>query len=703
MKATIKVLILVVILDLFILPTKVLAGNTINVKSTGAVANDKNDDTQAFKNAINQLSPGDTLYIPQGRYLISESLKFQKSDYTISGDGERSIIEYTYNQKCYVVPSGMTFLSRITPVNAEKATKLDANGNEYAVPYPLDQYNTECLAANADGTYSKSLFDIQNGSRNVVIKNLRVTNSGYFGYWAKLTEMKNEDGTISKLATPYFAPISYAGVMPGIVIRQVENITVDNIIADGFNQAGLLVYTGCVDPNVKNATCKYARNIAITNSTFRYNRVAGLEIGNGQNVQVANNTFYKNGSYYDYETGYGFAGYSGETVQDITVYNNQAVGNYRKGIDFHNGRNIKVLNNYLENNRLFGINVTGNRVNDILVEGNTITGMGTPDWPATNFMNPGLNQPLGGLQGWLGSIAAICFGDAYESRVFHQAVVKNNRILNFQSNYGGAYVFLIYKGFDGSVNGEDYEIEITNNYAEFSGTARLVHMDGTMFYPRGAPTLEGSSLGIKLRIKGNEFVGQNLIYPPFVMKKYQTLDFSDNSIKLENYIPATKTHNFLVGNEMPTSIDRQLSYTNNCITVTPQESMTMIDSHTAGGNVVFTSTGNSFNGKNLETNGAIGTQDLGCILKNTKLTFSKSADKNFTHSDDTVTFTVEATNVSSETLKNITITDVIAAGASFIPDSATGSPIFSDNTLKWTAATLPAKKSIKFKYQVKIK
>lgn len=62
-----------------------------NVRDFGALGNGTNDDSAAFKNAIAALAPGGILFIPQGRYLISETLSVSTA-ISINGEGVGSQI-----------------------------------------------------------------------------------------------------------------------------------------------------------------------------------------------------------------------------------------------------------------------------------------------------------------------------------------------------------------------------------------------------------------------------------------------------------------------------------------------------------------------------------------------------------------------------------------------------------------------------------
>jgi len=72
--------------------TAIRVGDVANVQLYGALGNGS-DATTAFQNAI---ASGKTVYIPQGRYLISSALTLQDGQ-TIYGDGDNSVVSVTAN------------------------------------------------------------------------------------------------------------------------------------------------------------------------------------------------------------------------------------------------------------------------------------------------------------------------------------------------------------------------------------------------------------------------------------------------------------------------------------------------------------------------------------------------------------------------------------------------------------------------------
>jgi hypothetical protein len=110
--------------------------NSISVANFGAVPNNSNSDsTTAFQNAINAASPGQTVWIPQGTYYLSNQL--QVNGVTLQGAGMWYSVLYwnvlgSYTGNNLVTGSGGTFLS----------LAMDSNGNREIHKYGLNLKGT---------------------------------------------------------------------------------------------------------------------------------------------------------------------------------------------------------------------------------------------------------------------------------------------------------------------------------------------------------------------------------------------------------------------------------------------------------------------------------------------------------------------------------------------------------------------------------
>ena len=73
--------------------------NVLNVREFGALGDGSRDDSQSVQTAFDYVKPGQTVYFPAGRYLITKAIKITQDNITITGHGRSSHIIYTYEQK----------------------------------------------------------------------------------------------------------------------------------------------------------------------------------------------------------------------------------------------------------------------------------------------------------------------------------------------------------------------------------------------------------------------------------------------------------------------------------------------------------------------------------------------------------------------------------------------------------------------------
>lgn len=116
-------------------------------------------------------------------------------------------------------------------------------------------------------------------------------------------------------------------------------------------------------------------NNRIIDSYLHHNRVAGVLISYQKDFIADGNTLSWNGHKADGGTGYGIASMAGSYNYGITFTNNKTYYNYRKGLDVHDGDNIVIENNTSIGDRLYGIAVY-NRLfpmDTVTITNNTIT------------------------------------------------------------------------------------------------------------------------------------------------------------------------------------------------------------------------------------------------------------------------------------------------------------------------------------------
>ena len=103
-----------------------------NVKQFGAKGDNETDDTLAFKNIINTVKDGDKIYIPNGKYLLSEEIVINKT-ITIYGSGTLGS-EIIFNS-CNGFILNKNFISikdiNITGINKINNSLIDINNKEF--------------------------------------------------------------------------------------------------------------------------------------------------------------------------------------------------------------------------------------------------------------------------------------------------------------------------------------------------------------------------------------------------------------------------------------------------------------------------------------------------------------------------------------------------------------------------------------------
>ena len=131
--------------------------------------------------------------------------------------------------------------------------------------------------------------------------------------------------------------------------------------------------SGSIDETYENLPI--GTNNRIEDSHLHHNRVAGALFGYQQNFVAENNLLAWNGHEADGGTGYGIAAMAGSYNYGITFTGNTTDHNYRKGLDIHDGTDIVINNNTSNGDRLYGIAVYNRQfaMDKVKITDNTIT------------------------------------------------------------------------------------------------------------------------------------------------------------------------------------------------------------------------------------------------------------------------------------------------------------------------------------------
>lgn len=190
-----------------------------------------------------------------------------------------------------------------------------------------------------------------------------------------------QDGkTIANLSVQYQGEFyrrnrPYFGFVNCIQITDSSNTTVDQVEASGCNRAGVFftsVRTLEPDPasaqrlsykerlrrhEISESQVPVGEGNRLTRSYLHHNRVAGALVAYQKSFAATNNRLEYNGHTNSGGTGYGIATMAGSYNFGVTYRYNATRGNYRKGLDAHDGNDIVIEYNTSISDRLYGIAV----------------------------------------------------------------------------------------------------------------------------------------------------------------------------------------------------------------------------------------------------------------------------------------------------------------------------------------------------------
>lgn len=186
------------------------SGNTLSVIDYGAVANDNTKDNyQAFKDAIAAATEGDTIYIPNGKYYFTTSLKVNsyyahihlKSGITLRGESKNGVILVS------------------------------------------------CFSETENKDLQTTVIGVTNAS-NVAIKNVTVTSNTM-----DLTyDNSNHNASLTIWTGPKYG-ITVASYNNSTIAEKTKNVLIDGVIVEKFLRSGIRI--------------SMAQEVVVKNSTFK--------------------------------------------------------------------------------------------------------------------------------------------------------------------------------------------------------------------------------------------------------------------------------------------------------------------------------------------------------------------------------------------------------------------------------------------------
>ncbi len=225
----------------------------INVKDYGAIGDSITDDTQAFKNALLDLSNGGILYIPKttNYYLLTDEIVITDNIYLI---GNKSKIYFKIDgSKNSVRIQGNNIQIKDIDIFTNLQTSVlnvDCGSNivigHYASLTEETYNNIIFMNVNLtrEGTYSTSVqaIVVYNGCHDIDIKNMIIKggSTGIVAHWGGDIDINNQDTS------------------PATFTCHPHNINVENIIIDSPSLG--LSFSSCYNISVKNVMCLNSTN-----------------------------------------------------------------------------------------------------------------------------------------------------------------------------------------------------------------------------------------------------------------------------------------------------------------------------------------------------------------------------------------------------------------------------------------------------------
>ncbi len=382
--------------------------------------------------------------------------------------------------------------------------------------------NKSSLVIKGDGLKSQLLYyysSYSNSSSKKVGSALAIQNS---------KNIKIRDLNIMGMSDIPSPSFSYSSSTSGIYLDSVEDIKIENVGVSRMSGQGIFV----TSTNKQ----KPSKNVFIEASRLNLNRVAGVMAANVDTITVNASEMNSNGQIGDAGTGYGFAGsslsWSGYPA-NITLTDNEAFRNIRKGLDFHSGVNISVINNSVSENGLYGIDVEGPGIGgQVTIQGNHIHNMGASVTKEFQILND--NHPIVKAN-YTAQICAICIfymKKGSSSLPDKSFLVKDNIIENI-SKYSGSEDFETYgvfafaiANFDGANRDTQISFSIVGN--------RVVNSDVSALFMQGW-TGDKSEGRFDFKFNGNyiEF-SHNISFNQIYFFDAKSVEATNNTFHFEN-------------------------------------------------------------------------------------------------------------------------------------------------------------------------
>lgn len=289
-------------------------GKYVNVNDFGADPTGKLDSLAAIKSALNVAHKESAMVHFDGKYYISNQIVLDNSNSNVKG----------------LFGTGMGK----TTISFDKAQTGEFNPNT----------NHDDIRSDAG-----ILVDHQN-NKTIADLSVQYTNSDFYrkglSYFGKVNGILVNDSDNTLISKVEVSGANRAGVL----FTSTDALTKEENNKYTYKDR---VIKGEIDENYE--TLPLGENNRVVDSYMHHNRVAGVMLGYQKNFLGENNHLAWNGHENDGGTGYGMAAMAGSYNYGVTYRGNTTDHNYRKGLDIHDGNNITIENNTLNGDRLYGI------------------------------------------------------------------------------------------------------------------------------------------------------------------------------------------------------------------------------------------------------------------------------------------------------------------------------------------------------------
>ncbi len=326
-----------------------------------------------------------------GKYIDAAEFGTDPSGQTDSLAAINAALAAAHKENAAVYLSGSLYISDQIVLNKANSgvTALFGDGmGQTTISFDKAQTGVFNSDTNEDDirAFAGILIDGQS-NKTVADLSVKYTNPDFYrtgqSYFGKVNGILVNDADNTLISKVEVSGANRAGVF----FTSTQTLQKDPDSANGRTYKARLI-RGEVDETYENLPL--GENNRIVDSNLHHNRVAGVLLAYQKDFTADGNTMSWNGHEADGGTGYGIASMAGSYNYGITYTNNTTDHNYRKGLDVHDGDDIVIENNTSIGDRLYGIAVYNRQFTMDTVKINNNTIIADPDFRLAQDDNAGL-------------------------------------------------------------------------------------------------------------------------------------------------------------------------------------------------------------------------------------------------------------------------------------------------------------------------